>query len=65
MIAKLEPKGLQYRGVEIIAETDEEDIILLRIWSENGRPVSVTRNENHHRSLHIAPIPKIKGSTGE
>jgi len=43
MKAKLETLELKKRGVELESESDEEADILLRLWTEKGRPVSFTR----------------------
>jgi len=43
MKAKLETLELKNRGVELESETDEEAAVLLRLWTEKGRPVVFTR----------------------
>lgn len=43
MKAQLETPALTNRGVELESETNEEAAVLLRLWTEKGRPVSFTR----------------------
>jgi len=43
MKAQLETPALTNRGVELESETEEETAVLLRLWTEKGRPVSFTR----------------------
>lgn len=66
MKAELESKEIQYRGVKLTAETDEEVAILQQImWGQlnppmgPGRPVSI---DNIHRQIIIAPTPAKEGT---
>jgi hypothetical protein len=49
--AELEPEGVEYRGVRLISETEEEKQVLERIWQECGRPVMFVRNAKFDSTL--------------
>lgn len=36
MKAELEPKELQYRGISVISETEEEKQVLINLWNQKG-----------------------------
>ncbi len=59
MKARLEETSVQYRGVVLVSETEEEKRILWDIWNSKGAPVSVGRLDGSVE-LVIAPTPEEK-----
>ena len=55
---RLENTSVQYRGVVLVSETEEEKKVLWDIWHGNGRPVSVGKLDGGHAELIIAPTPE-------
>lgn len=58
MKARLEETSVQYRGVVLVSETDEEKKILWDIWENRGRPVTVGRLDDGSAELIVAPTPE-------
>ena len=58
MKARLEETSVQYRGVALVSETEEEKRVLWDIWNSNGAPVTVGRLDDGSVELIVAPIPK-------
>ena len=58
MKAKLETQPFQVKGVELTSENDTEKLMLERLWSEHGRPVELTRNQDGSRTIVITPSPE-------
>lgn len=55
--AELEPSWMQYRGVSLISETEEEKQVLERIWTDKGRSVMLGRRRDGNVQLVVAPTP--------
>jgi len=55
--ARLENTSVQYRGVVLVSETEEEKIVLWDIWNSSGRPVSVGKLDGGSVELVVAPTP--------
>ena len=60
MKAELEPEVMQYRGISVISETEEEKQVLETIWSQKGRPAMLGRMSDGHVQLVVAPTPEEK-----
>lgn len=58
MRAILEEASVQYRGVVLTSETDEERQILRNIWTGKGRPASVGKLDDGNIELVVAPTPE-------
>jgi len=62
MKARLEETSVQYRGVVLVSETEEEKRILWDIWNSKGRPVVVGKLDDGSVELIVAPTPeKLEG----
>lgn len=57
MKAELECEGLEYRGVILTSENQEESWLLERLWDQNGRAVCLSRINLLKRELTVAPTP--------
>lgn len=57
MEAKIESPGVKYRGVLLTSQNLEEKEILLNIWNNGGRPVTLYRNGGNV-CIGIAPTPE-------
>ena len=57
MKARLEETSVQYRGVVLESETEEEKGVLWDIWNSSGRPVAVGRLDGSVE-LVVAPTPE-------
>jgi len=60
MKAKLEGSAVQYRGIIVESETDEEKEVLVNIWNTQGLPVAIGRAASPTHlgfALTIAPYP--------
>ena len=55
MKAKIEETSVQYRGVVLISETEDEGKILWDIWCCKGRPVSIGKLTDGSFELVMAP----------
>ena len=55
MKARLEETSVQYRGVVLTSETEEEKSILWDIWNRKGGPVSVGKLDDGVIELVVAP----------
>ena len=55
MKVRLEPEGVQYRGISVVSETEEEKQILENIWIQKGRPVMFNRMTDGQVQLVMAP----------
>lgn len=66
MKARLEESSVQYRGVVLVSETDEEKRILCDIWSLKGRAISVGELTDGTIELIMAPSvePDFEVSNG-
>ena len=53
--ARLESDKVEYRGVNITGETEEEKQVLLNIWNQHGRPVALDR-QGGSVTITIAPV---------
>lgn len=60
MKAELEPEEMQYRGISVISETEEEKQVLENIWSQKGRPAMLGRMHDGSVQLVVAPTPEGK-----
>lgn len=58
MKAELEPKEIQYQGVSIISETEEEKQILLNLWNQKARPAILGRLSNGQVEIIFVPTPE-------
>ena len=58
MKARLEETSVQYRGVVLESETEEEKKVLWDIWNSKGRPVTVGRLDGGSVELIVAPTPE-------
>ncbi len=58
MKARLESTSVQYRGVVLVSETEEEKRILWDIWNSKGRPVTVGKLAGGSVELVVAPTPE-------
>lgn len=58
MKAELEPEEVQYRGVSLISETEEEKQIFENIWNQKGRPAMLGRMRDGNVQLVVAPTPE-------
>lgn len=61
MKAELEPKEMQFRGVFLLSETEEEKQVLTNIWNQKGGPAMLGRMRDGNVQLVIAPSPEEKG----
>jgi len=61
MKAELEPKEMQYRGVSLISETEEEKQVLTNLWNQKGGPAMLARYGDGNVQLIIAPSPDKEG----
>lgn len=61
MRAELEVKEIQYRGVSLTSETEEEKQVLNNIWNQKGQPAAWARLSNGQIQLVIAPTPDTHG----
>ena len=58
MKAELEPEAMQYRGVSLISETEEEKQILTNLWNQKAGPAIWGRMMGDGNiQLVIAPSP--------
>lgn len=57
MRATLEETSVEYRGVILTSETDEERQILRNIWTGKGRPASIGKLHDGNIELVVAPTP--------
>lgn len=60
MKAELEPEEMQYRGVSLISETEEEKQVFENIWKQKGRPAMLGRMRDGQVQLVVAPTPETK-----
>jgi len=58
MKARLEEASVQYRGVVLVSETEEEKKILWSIWNSKGRPVAMGKIADGSVELTVAPTPE-------
>lgn len=58
MKSRLENTSVQYRGVVLVSETEEEKRVLSDIWNRKGRPVTLGRLDNGSLELVVAPTPQ-------
>lgn len=58
MKAKLEPKEMQYRGVSLISETEEEKQVLANLWNQKGGPAMLGQMRDGQVLLIVAPSPE-------
>jgi len=64
MKARLEETSVQYRGVVLVSETEEEKKVLWDIWENRGRPVTVGRVDDGNAELVVAPTPEEEEKIG-
>lgn len=57
MKASLEETSVQYKGVVLVSEPEEEKKVLWDIWNSKGRPVTVGRLDGSVE-LFVAPPPE-------
>jgi len=58
MKARLETTSVQYRGVVLVSETEEEKKVLWDIWNSSGAPVTVGKLDDGSVELIVAPTPE-------
>lgn len=59
MKAELEPKEMQYRGVSLVSETEEEQLMLTNLWNQKAGPAMWGRMKDGQIQLVIAPSPDV------
>ena len=52
---------MQYRGVSLISETEEEKQVLTNLWNQKGGPAMLARYGDGNVQLIIAPSPDKEG----
>ena len=54
----MEGTSVEYRGVVLVSETEEEKGVLWDIWNSSGAPVTVGKLDNGSVELVVAPTPQ-------